>query len=454
MKPASHQSLLLAHASLPRVSPAPGMPEPLCLGIVICILTWFKVCSDNWHAHQSEGKPTSALVEGGIINMTADCTFDAILKAKGADTAKAIQQAIGELVKLNPALNGVLQPGHFGLVQALYDEAKAHPDSLHKLVTAINGVSFECNVPSFACGAEFAAVITAVCKNSNAHARALAPLCAKLLQPQADEVVLDLTCGQGHLLLACAKELADQPATKSATEPARLRLHGMAHDVRQWSLAKLLFSLSGLPHEHIQHANPLLKPFDDLSTAEKALVLGGADIVVMAIPTDNWTWCNALAFHQQDPRFQHGSAPSDSRLALVWQALAALKPETGRMALMMPINVLDSRDGQTLRQHLVANNLLDAVICPTGLVGQMLLMIRSKKSHADIAFIQAPGHGAVGTTYTLQAYQCYQAGQIDPCLIRLAQSTVAANDFQLNLQMFGAVATDFYARPMNLVFPA
>jgi N-6 DNA Methylase len=457
MKEDSTQALMRAHALLPHLPQTPGMGEPLCLGIVICILAWFKVCSDHWHARQNEGQPTSALAEGGFVNMTADCTFDAILKEKGASTAKAILKAIDELVKLNPTLKGVLQPGHFVGVQSLYEKYHAHPDSLHKLVATINEIRFESHAPSFACAAEFAAVITAVCKDSNAPARAFTPLCAQLLKPQANEVVLDLACGQGHLLLACAKALAETttPATKpaSAQAPAKLYLHGMAHDVRQSSLAKLSFCLAGLPHDHIQHANALKKPLNDFTAPEKALALGEADIVVMAIPETTERWRHALACQQQDPRFPVG-APASGSLALVWQGLAALKPEGGRMALIMPNAVLAATGGYTLCKYLVDNNLLDAVITLPDMVGQLLLMIRRQKRQTDIAFIVAQGRDTAGTASALQAYQHYQSEQNHPRLICLAQSTVAAKQYRLDLQIHGAAVSSFYAQAMPTVLPS
>ena len=445
MEDKSHQSLMLAHALLPSVS---HWSEPPCLGIVLCILSWIKVWSDTWHASQIQGETTPALTAGGVLTMTANCTFDAFRNSKGADTAEAIQKAIGELVRLNPTLKGVLQPGYFTIVQDLYTQAHAHQDSLHKLVTAISQIVFKNSAATLGCGAEFSELIAAVCKENYPHVRALAPLCAKLLAPQEGELVLDPACGQGYLLLACAQALAESSTTKSATKSASLHQHGMAHDVRQWSLTKMLLSLSGLPHHHILHDNPLLQPFANLTEAERALALGGADMVTMAIPADNWPWCNRDAFLQQDPRYP-AFVPSDSRLALVLQGVAALKPQGGRMALIMPNHVLTSSDGEALCQHLVQNNLLDAVISLTGHAGQVLLIIRRQKSHTHIAFIQVPGSGAPGIASALQAWQRYQARQTDPCLICCDQNTVAAHHYQLDWQAYSQAVAALYGQPMT-----
>jgi hypothetical protein len=161
---------------------------------------------------------------------------------------------------------------------------------------------------------------------------------------------------------------------------------------------------------------------------------------------------HALACQQQDPRFPVG-APASGSLALAWQGVAALKPEAGRMALIMPIAVLAATGGYTLCKYLVDNNLLDAVIALPGMAGQLLLMIRHQKRQTDIAFILAQGRDTAGTANALEAYQHYQSEQNHPRLICLAQSMVAANQYQLNLQMYGAEVSAFYAQAMATVVP-
>ena len=131
MTPETRQALTRAQALLPRQPQLPQCPprsNAPCPGIVICILVWLKVCSGHWHARQAE--PTLAFAEGGPLLMAADCTFAALCEAKGASTVDIIQQAIDELVILNPSLKGVLQPLHFTHLQERYTEAKAHPDAL------------------------------------------------------------------------------------------------------------------------------------------------------------------------------------------------------------------------------------------------------------------------------------------------------------------------------------
>ena len=84
-------------------------------------------------------------------------------------------------------------------------------------------------------------------------------------------------------------------------------------------------------------------------------------MVVMAIPETDKRWRHALACQQQDPRFPVG-APSSGSLALAWQGLAALKPEVGRMALIMPIAVLAATGGYYHAVQDIALTYLTAII--------------------------------------------------------------------------------------------
>ena len=452
MKPESFQQLIQALALLPHA------PNSHCLSQPLCTLLFLKAWSDSWHWHSAELQPAghtppdfaAAMAQRGVLAMPADTMFENCLTTSAEDRVKVIQQALMTLTIANPTLVGVLQPLQFSYLKGLYESENTDSTKLAKLVGHLSQVQFEHSAPSFAIAAEFASVIQALCQNNNARAQVVAPLFAKLVAPQGGEVVRDFACEQGHLLLACAQRLASAQLQHPPQAP--LQLIGMADNLHQWALANMLLSLAGVEHMHIQRANALHKSFNDLEAPEKARVIDGADIVVMAVPETSSAWGHALAFEQQDPRFPV-RAPFDSRLALVWHGLAALKPETGRMALMMPMAALVVTGGHALRKHLVDNNLLDAVIHLPALAGQVLLMVRAKKSQTRIAFIHTQGRGTNSTDMAWDAWQHYQAGQSHLSLVCLDQRSVAANDYQFNLQMYGAEATNFYAQTSDKVFP-
>ena len=320
----------------------PPRPNNHCLGHFICTLLYLKAWSDSWYWHAAELKNagltppefTAAMAQRGVLAMPADAMFETCLAAPADKTVQAIQQAFITLTIVNPTLVGVLQPMQFSYLKGLYGPENTDAANLVELLATLSQISFENYAPSFALSAEFAVVIQTVCQNCNARAQAVAPLLANLVAPRAGEVVLDLACGQGNLLFACAQRLA-------RTQPlAKMQLVGMEEDLHQWVLANMRLSLAGVAHGQLEHTHALRKPFSELDEAAQAFALGGADMVVMTVPETASAWGHALAYQERDPRFPW-RAPFDSRLALICQGLAALKPETGRMALIMPMHALD-----------------------------------------------------------------------------------------------------------------
>ena len=375
--------------------------------------------------------------------MTAQTMYDAFLPADVGSiltlaaanaVANAVDVAIAQLVLANPALQDMFRPWHFSFLQSVYAKAKAAPHAVGSLLATINRVKFKHAAPSLACAEEFAWVIacvmTTLAPNSHVTARAVAPLVAQLMNPQPWEVVLDMVCGHGDLLLACAAQLAQ-------TQPnATLRMHGMEKDADQWSLVKMLFLLAGLPHQNIQHQNALSTSFNALSDAEKILA-AGADMVVMVLPEQFAAWRHGLAVDNQDPRFK-AQPPIDARLALAWLGLAAMKPGGGRMAIAMPVNALDALGGLELRKHMVDANLLDAVITLPGIKDYILLVLHTQRTQAKIGFIQTQcpinNFTENGIIAVRNAWRDYQTGRDHPSVVRIERTVIAANHYQFALQ--------------------
>lgn len=443
MKPTSIQALLQANVLLP-------VHKRHSFGKLIYVLAFLKAWSDSCcaHASQKQGylspKPDAAIVAAQRLSMAAKTMYDSFLPADVAriltpDEAKSlastVDSAIARLVLANPTLKDVFQPGHFLLLQSVYAKSKAKtaPHALVSILATINQVKFEHAAPSFACANEFAWVMPASTQNSNITARAVAPLIAQLMNPQAFDVVLDMVCGQGHLLLALADQLA-------CTQPnATLQLIGMEKDHDQWALAKMLLSLAGLPHQGIQHHYALSRGYNGLSEAEQKLTTGGADMVVIVLPEKFTKWPSALARDNQDPRFKV-HLPIDGRLALFWLGLVAMKPDGGRMAILVPMDAFCPLGGLELAKHIVDLNLLDAVIALPGIKGYVLLMLHTQRTQSPIGFIQTKppitNYTVDGICAVRSAWQHYQTGRAHPCVVRIERTVIAANHYQFDLHAY------------------
>ena len=162
-------------------------------------------------------------------------------------------------------------------------------------------------------------------------------------------------------------------------------------------------------------------------------------MVVMVLPEKFTKWPCELAQDNQDPRFKM-HLPFDGRLALFWLGLAAMKPDGGRMAIVVPMEAFCQSDGLELAKHIVDLNLLDAVITLPGIKGYVLLMLHTQRTQSAIGFIQTKppitNYTVEGTCAVRSAWQHYQTRRAHPCVARIEGTVVADNHYQLNLSAY------------------
>ena len=454
MNPSSIHALLNANALLPQCGRR-------SYGKLLCVLAFVNAWSASWRSQAAKldgytpAKKAIAMAAAGQLNMTEQTLFDAFcpVDADSILTLEAAQAllpplyaALNQLAAANPTLQGVFQAWHFIHLQSTYTQAKAKPHTLAKVIAYMGQVKIEHPVPSLAGAQEFGKLMATTCQNNPITACGTAALMAQLINPQPNDVVVDFVCGPGNLLLACAAHLAQ-------TQPgAALHLHGMVQDLDDWGLAKMWLALAGQPHHAIQQRNALTGSFKDFSEPEKKLALCGANVVVMVVPAHFTPWGHALAFEEQDPRFKV-RPPIDSRLALAWIGLAAMNPNGGRMALLIPTNAFLALGNLELRKHMVALNWLDAVITLPGIDGYVLLMLHTQKVHTHIGFIQTKCPITSDTDddilAVLDAWQHYQTGAAHPSVVKIARETVATNHYEFDVKRYAASATMHHAEVLE-----
>jgi hypothetical protein len=258
---------------------------------------------------------------------------------------------------------------------------------------------------------------------------------AQLLQPVEGERVIDPACGQGTLLTACAALLAKQ------APDAALGLVGTESDERNFAMTKMRCHLAGLPLARLKRADVLDAP----QLVRSQFGSAKADIVITALPDHVRPWSHALAFAQRDQRFPM-RPPADSRAALFWHALACLK-KSGRMAVLVPPAMLECHDSHALRQYLIGQNLLEAVITLPRVRGlavspkapataPLLLLIHHRKPHTGVAFITPGGERRDQQNNIVTAYHDWLAGRVNPHLITVPDSAMAAHHHSLLLKTY------------------
>ncbi len=199
-------------------------------------------------------------------------------------------------------------------------------------------------------------------------------LCMHLIAPQQGESVYDPTCGSGGMLIgaiAAAREIGVDPRT--------LRLYGQELNPSTAGIARMNLYIHGLLDGKIAQGDTLGDPqwLDDGTGGipdapvdpDRAGQLMQFDCCIANPPfsigkgmADGWagytTWAN-----DRFGRGEHGVPPkSTADWAFVEHMVASLKPDTGRMAVILPLGALEREVEAGIRKSLVDKGLVMAVI--------------------------------------------------------------------------------------------
>jgi type I restriction enzyme M protein len=212
-------------------------------------------------------------------------------------------------------------------------------------------------------------------------------LMAELVEPQEGDDICDPTCGSGSLLMKCGREIVEKTGSK------KYALFGQEAIGSTWALAKMNMFLHGEMNHQIEWGDTIRNP--KLRTAEDQL--RHFDVVVANPPFSLDKWGYEQAEKDRFGRFRRGLPPrTKGDYAFILHMVETMKPKTGRMAVVVPHGVLfrGSSEG-TIRQKLVEENLLDAVIgLPEKLffgtgIPAAILVFRKRKADDTVLFIDA-----------------------------------------------------------------
>jgi type I restriction enzyme M protein len=215
----------------------------------------------------------------------------------------------------------------------------------------------------------------------------ISELMAELVDPSANDQICDPTCGSGSLLMKCGQ------LVKKRNGSRRYALYGQEAIGSTWALAKMNMFLHGEDNHRIEWADTLREP--------RLLAHDGQllkfDVVVANPPfsLEKWGYENA----QEDAfgRFNWGMPPrTKADFAFISHMLSTMKPDTGRMAVVVPNGVLFRSGAEAdIRRKLVDVNLLESVIgLPEKLfygtsIAAVILIFRSRKKDDKVLFIDA-----------------------------------------------------------------
>ena len=262
-------------------------------------------------------------------------------------------------------------------------------------------------------------------------------LLAKLVDPQPGDRICDWACGSASLLIKCAKEVGD----------ANFALYGQESNGSTWALAMMNMFLHDISGADIKWGdtlgNPLLLEGDHLKTFE---------VNVANPPFSLDKWGAEDAGNDRFKRFWRGIPPkSKGDYAFISHMIETMDTTRGRMGVIVPHGVLFRGGSEgTIRQKLIEENLLDAVIglppnlfYGTGIPAAILLFKRNKVNDTVI-FIDASQEFAQGTNQNKLRNQDVQKivttyrrrQEIEGLAKVVSKAEIIQNKFNLNITRY------------------
>lgn len=209
-----------------------------------------------------------------------------------------------------------------------------------------------------------------------------------LLSPKEGDQICDPACGSGSLLMKCGKQIQ-----KQFNGSKKYALFGQEAIGSTWSLAKMNMFLHGEDNHRIEWGDTIRNP--KLQDANGGLL--HFDVVTANPPFSLDKWGHEDAASDHWGRFERGVPPkTKGDYAFLLHMIETLKPQTGRMGVVVPHGVLfrGAAEGK-IRTKLIEENLLDAVIgLPEKLffgtgIPAAILIFKKNREHKDVIFIDA-----------------------------------------------------------------
>ena len=213
-------------------------------------------------------------------------------------------------------------------------------------------------------------------------------LLATILEPVEGDQICDPACGSGSLLIKCGAMVRKNFGSK------KYALFGQEAIGSTWALAKMNMFLHGEDNHRIEWGDTIRNP---LLLDKEGTGLLHFDVVTANPPFSLSKWGHEDAATDPYDRFRRGVPPkTKGDYAFISHMIETLKPQTGRMGVVVPHGVLfrASSEGK-IREQLITENLLDTVIgLPEKLffgtgIPAAILIFKKQKNDNKVLFIDA-----------------------------------------------------------------
>ncbi|SFC09532.1 type I restriction-modification system subunit M [Pseudoalteromonas denitrificans] len=269
-------------------------------------------------------------------------------------------------------------------------------------------------------------------------------LLAAILEPKEGDEICDPACGSGSLLMKCGRMVRN-----NFDGSKKYALYGQEAIGSTWALAKMNMFLHGEDNHRIEWGDTIRHP---MLLEKDTSGLLHFDIVTANPPFSLDKWGHEGAADDEFGRFRRGVPPkTKGDYAFISHMIETLKPESGRMGVVVPHGVLfrASSEGK-IRKQLIEENLLDTVIgLPEKLffgtgIPAAILLFKKNKTDNNVLFIDASREFKSGknqnqlTTDNIQKIiNTYKARETTDKYSYLATfDEIKENDFNLNIPRY------------------
>jgi len=214
-------------------------------------------------------------------------------------------------------------------------------------------------------------------------------LLATILAPQEGDQICDPACGTGSLLIKFGRMIRN-----NFNDSNKYELFGQEVIGSTWAISIMNMFLHDEYNHRIEWGDTIRHP---MLLKRDGNALLDFDIVAANPPfsLDNWGYKGAA--NDKFDRFHRGLPPKTKGIyAFISHMIETLKPESGRMGIVVPHGVLfrASSEGE-IRKKLIKENLLDTVIgLPEKLffgtdISAAILLFKKQKTDNKVLFIDA-----------------------------------------------------------------
>jgi type I restriction enzyme M protein len=177
---------------------------------------------------------------------------------------------------------------------------------------------------------------------------------AEILDPQDGESIHDPTCGSGGMLIEVVNHVR-----RKGGDPRTLKLSGQEVNLTTAAIARMNLFMHDIEDFRIRRGDTLRDP----KFTKPDGGLEQYDCVIANPPFSLSPWGREEWPDDPYRRSTYGLPPTQyADLAFVEHMLAVMKPDTGRLAVVMPQGVLTRTAEREIRKRLLEAGLLDAVI--------------------------------------------------------------------------------------------